>query len=241
MTLPLLIVGGTGLVGSAIVREAQKTNQYHLMSYSRKLPKPSQQQQNVQYFQGNALQLGSVERAVENNPHIVHTVGTLFEQPGPDGTYERINRDTALTVARAAAERFDGKKPRCMIYFSASSAPPKAFLDERYIVAKRQAEADLLDDEFKGRLRIVIFRPAFIYSYHQRQYLLPLALSMIVSSMILKPLSRREVLLADRPLLDQDVAKAVLETLSDDQVEGVCGIERMRALARAWEKRATLK
>ncbi|KAG0174453.1 hypothetical protein DFQ30_004296 [Apophysomyces sp. BC1015] len=189
-------------------------------------------------MQGDALQPESVSIAVRDNPDVVHTIGTLFEQPGKDGTYERLNRDAALTVARAAAERFDGKRPRCMIYFSASSAPPKSMLDERYLAAKRQAEAALMGDEFEGKLRIVLFRPGLIYSYHQRQYMLPFALSLFISSMILKPLTRRQAFIADAPLLDQEVAKAVLETLNNDQVQGICGIDRIRALARAWEKRA---
>jgi hypothetical protein len=80
-----------------------------------------------------------------------------------------------------------------------------------------------------------------IYSYHRRQIVLPFALSFIIGSAILKPLSsyvpKAALYLTDRPLLDSEISHAVFEALEDDSVEGIYEIEGIRMLAKAWEKK----
>lgn len=74
--------------------------------------------------------------------------------------------------------------------------------------------------------------------------MLPLAISLIVGSAILKPLTsyvpQEALYFTDRPLLDSEISHAVFEALEDESVEGVCEIERIRQLAKAWEKKKSL-
>lgn len=74
--------------------------------------------------------------------------------------------------------------------------------------------------------------------------MLPLALSLIIGSAILKPLTSyvptNAMYFTDRPLLDSEIAHAVFEILDDSEVEGICEIDRIRQLAKAWEKKKSL-
>jgi nucleoside-diphosphate-sugar epimerase len=165
-SFPLLIVGGTGLVASAVIREFQKNSQipnyhnHHILALSRSASKQSVE--GVTFVQGNALDPQSLKGPLESNPNVVHTVGTLLDQSkkyGADGSYDRLNRDAAISVADAMAEKYDGIHRRCMVYFSASKAPPSFMLNERYLQAKREAEQALLGQKYKDKLRVVVLRP----------------------------------------------------------------------------------
>ncbi|KAI8643118.1 hypothetical protein BD408DRAFT_482207 [Parasitella parasitica] len=249
MASSLLIVGGTGLMGSAIIRESQKNkilpyyHNHHILALSRTADAKSSKE-GVTFIKGDALDPTSLQVAFETNPNVVHTVGTLLDQSktyGANGTYDRLNRDAAISIAETMASKYDDINRRCLVYFSAANAPPKYLLNERYIQAKREAEEALLGDVFKSKIRVVVLRPGLIYSYHRRQLMLPLALGLIVGSAILKPLTsyvpKEAMYFTDRPLLDSDIAHAVFEALEDDSVEGICEIERIRQLAKAWEKK----
>lgn len=75
--------------------------------------------------------------------------------------------------------------------------------------------------------------------------MLPFALGLIVGSAILKPLTsyvpNNALYFTDRPLLDNEIAHAVFEALEDESVEGICEIDRIRQLAKAWELKNSLK
>lgn len=163
----LLIIGGTGLVGSSIIRETQRNK--HLSSYHNNhilaLSRTANAQKSVpgvSFVQGDALDPKSLQASFDTNPNVVHTVGTLIEQRkyGDNGTYDRLNRDAAINVAETMASKYDGINRRCFIYFSAGNAPPKYLLNERYIQAKREAEQLLLGNkDFRERIRVVVLRP----------------------------------------------------------------------------------
>jgi divalent metal cation (Fe/Co/Zn/Cd) transporter len=70
---------------------------------------------------------------------------------------------------------------------------------------------------------------------------LPFALSFIIGSAILKPLTsyvpEAALYLTDRPLSDTEISHAVFEALENDSVEGIYEIEGIGKLSKAWEKR----
>lgn len=163
----LLIIGGTGLVGSAIIRESQKNQ--HLPSYHNnhiyaisRTAKRYRSVPGVTYVQGDALEPSTLQSSFDSNPNVVHTVGTLIEQSkyGNHGTYDSLNRDAVVNVAKMMVSKYDGINRRCLVYFSAGNAPPSYILNERYIQTKRQAEELLLGNkEFQQKIRVVVLRP----------------------------------------------------------------------------------
>lgn len=73
--------------------------------------------------------------------------------------------------------------------------------------------------------------------------MLPFAFGLILGSAILKPLTSyvpSVAYLADRPIADSEIAHAVFEILDDNEVEGICEIDRIRSLAKQWEKKKSL-
>ncbi|KAI9020111.1 hypothetical protein CLU79DRAFT_233545 [Phycomyces nitens] len=243
MTLPLLIVGGSGFVANSVIRQSRQDRKYHILALSRSAS-PANDKDNVHYVQGNALEPSTLAGPLRDNPDVVCAVGIIKEDPtyGNDGTFERLNRDSAISVARAMARRYDGKDRKCLVFISAANTLPNYVLNRRYYTSKREAEAALLGGEFNDKLRVVVLRPGLIFSYHQRQLILPFALGLIVGASVLKPLSShlpaQALYLSDRPLLDDDVAKAIFESVENKSVEGVYDIDRIRQLAKAWERRA---
>lgn len=165
MASSLLIIGGTGLVGSAIIRESQKNKHlpyynHHIYAISRTADQ-HKSYQGVTYVKGDALVPSTLEPSFETNPNVVHTVGTLieFKKYGKDGTYDRLNRDAAINVAETMATKYDHIKRRCLVYFSAAHPPPSFLIDERYGQMKREAEQVLMSDRFKDKIRVVVLRP----------------------------------------------------------------------------------
>lgn len=95
----------------------------------------------------------------------MYTVGTLLDtsitkgaKAGDQGTYEQMNRDSALAVGRALNE-IGGKR---MVYISGSASPP--FMP-RYLSTKMEAEDALRE---MNQLKTVALRPGFIYSPKDR-------------------------------------------------------------------------
>lgn len=111
--------------------------------------------------------------ALRKSDLVVHTIGTLIDssvlkgkKPGEPGTYEQMNRDTAIRIA----ECLRGSQTK-MVYVSGSAAPP--FL-KRYLTTKQEAENHLLGMHSQKTLNPIILRPGFIYSWEHRWWSVPL-------------------------------------------------------------------
>ena len=81
-------------------------------------------------------------------------------------TYELMNRDSAIVLARQASEA----NVPSFCYISAAAGAP--VLPGRYITTKREAESTIAS-EFP-RMRSVFVRPAFLYD-SSRAFTIPLA------------------------------------------------------------------
>jgi len=65
----------------------------------------------VVWVKGDASNPETFEETLRKSDAVVHTIGTLvdtsitkFSQPGDKGTYEHMNRDTAIAVGSKLAE-----------------------------------------------------------------------------------------------------------------------------------------
>ncbi|KAI8994944.1 hypothetical protein BDB01DRAFT_774701 [Pilobolus umbonatus] len=233
----LLIVGVTGLVGSSLIREAQR---YHLPRPIKALSRsadPSLSRDGISYMKGDALKKDSLGTAFDDNPDVVSAVGILIDHSEDGKGYQRMNRDTAVNMADMMVSKYDGDR-RCLVYFSIANTPPPMLISDQYLQSKREAENVLLSDKYKDKVRVVIMRPGIIYSYSRRMTVLPVALGLIVSHFLFNPirayLPSSTHFMIDRPLTDTDISHAVYKALEDEQVEGVCDVDRIRTLAREW-------
>lgn len=170
----VLIVGGTGFVGNAFLRQALLYGSLKLSSVSRHLPPATSRFDNVTYIQGDSLKPEDFQEAVREADVIIHSVGVLIDshvqgkaEIGGEGSYEQINFETARNLGQLA-NSFDDKKRR-FFYISANVGLPFV---PRYMLAKQAAE------EYLGRLENIdftTFRPGFLYAGQQQKWRNPLA------------------------------------------------------------------
>ncbi|KAF9288728.1 hypothetical protein BGZ88_008065 [Linnemannia elongata] len=141
-------------------------------------------------------------------------------------TYERVNRDTAITVANEAAK----EGIESFAYISAAFAPP--MVPNRYITTKREAETALLTHP--AGFRSIIFRPGFL-STPDRPVTLPLAGLLQVSSAILGDSVRGTIpfaqALSTPPLEMETLARAIVNSLENPEVRGIVDVEGIAELA----------
>lgn len=170
--MKIAVMGGTGYVGRYLLKTGA-ANGIKMVSVSRK-GKSINCPNNplISYFKGDSMQPDTYKDSIRDCDAVIHTIGTLIDssiserrQPGQPGTYEHMNRDTALMVGKTLATlaKEQGVKKR-MIYISGSANPP--FIT-RYLSTKLEAEKLLNQIEDIG---VVSLRPGFIYNYEDRSW-----------------------------------------------------------------------
>ncbi|KAJ2747540.1 hypothetical protein GGI20_000365 [Coemansia sp. BCRC 34301] len=247
----LFVVGGSGFLGQAICRRALAQG-WEVLSLSRHgAPKKTLARDasgnRVKWIQGDALEPESFREHLAGCTAVVHTVGVLMENDykkmvnmgststssrGSATTYERANRDTALSVARTARE-IQGLDT--FVYISASDVLP--LVSSRYISTKREAENELL--AHKERMRPIILRPGFMFS-SDRPVSLPIAAGVSLfntlyhrtpAGCLLKhtPFAKA----ASPPLCREVVAGAITNAIEDSRISGILEIADIERIGSA--------
>jgi hypothetical protein len=176
----------------------------------------------------SATKQGSNLNPLERKP------GQTLQAGEQDGqiTYELMNRDSAITLAREANEA--GAKAFC--YISAAAGAP--ILPGRYISTKREAESTIASAY--PRMRNVFIRPGFLYD-SSRTFTMPLAAvtygGFVANSLTGGNLTWLMGAGGSKPLKADLVAEAVVEALSNDSTKGPVEIKEIEELAtRAWRR-----
>jgi len=147
-------------------------------------------------------------------------------------TYELMNRDSAITLARQA---YEAKVPS-FAYISAAAGAP--ILPARYITTKREAESTIAS-EFP-RMRSVFVRPGFLFD-SSRAFTVPMAAvtygGFLANSLTGGNLTWLMGAGGTKPLKADLVAEAVVEGLADEEIKGPVEVKEIEALAtRAWRR-----
>jgi len=232
----LAIIGGTGYIGLNIAKRAA-TWGISVSAISRKgqpkssFPFPS----NITFVKGSAMSPDEFSDILKESDAVIHTVGTLIDygkKPGDPGSYEQMNRDTAIKIGNKLNE-FNKKQK--IVYISANKGPP---MFERYI--QREAEEYLLG--LKG-IRTTILRPGFVVSAKERLWSVPLKYIVMFGNFnvkmglkIFKDIRVRnflEKLEEDDPIELEDLTIAAIITAFDEKYdEKILLGEEMKNLAR---------
>lgn len=147
-------------------------------------------------------------------------------------TYELINRDSAITLAKEASS----EKVSAFVYISAAGGAP--VLPKRYIETKREAESTIAS-EFPT-MRSIFIRPGFLYD-SSRAITVPLA-AMTGAGAIFNSVTGGIFggvmgAAGTKPLKADLVAEAVIEALSDEATKGPVEIGEIEQLAeKGWRK-----
>lgn len=147
-------------------------------------------------------------------------------------TYEKMNRDSAVNLASEAS----AKGVESFVYVSAAGGAP--VLPARYITTKREAEAAIRDD-YPG-MRSLFVRASFLYD-SSRMFTLPMAaatgLGALFNSVTGGVLSGFLGAGGVKPLKAEDVARAIVEGIEDEQVKGVLEVPAIEDLAtKGWRR-----
>ncbi|KAI1368502.1 NAD(P)-binding protein [Xylaria arbuscula] len=145
-------------------------------------------------------------------------------------TYENMNRDSAIMLAKEAAQ----EDAKAFVYISAAGGAP--VLPARYISTKREAESTIAR-EFPG-MRNIFVRPPFLYD-SSRPITMPMAamtgvgtaFNGITGGLFGNLMGAAGV----KPLKVDVVAEAVVQALHDDAIKGAVEVPELEQLAnKAW-------
>ncbi|TLD31217.1 hypothetical protein PspLS_02148 [Pyricularia sp. CBS 133598] len=147
-------------------------------------------------------------------------------------TYEMMNRDSAITLAREASKANVG----AFAYISAAGNAP--VLPARYLSTKREAESTIAS-EFP-RMRSVFIRAPFLYDT-SRLFTVPMAALTGLGTLFNRTtggvFGSFLGAAAIKPLKAEDVAAAVIEALSEESVRGPIEVPEIEELAnKGWRK-----
>ncbi|CAD8043529.1 unnamed protein product [Paramecium primaurelia] len=170
----ITVIGSSGYVGSNVIKNALQYGA--IVNGVSRSGQPTTQQnwtREVNWIKGDAMKAHEFKDILQKSDIVIHTIGTLIDssvlnnkKPGDQGTYEQMNRDTALNVVKELINtnvKF--------VYVSGSAHPP--FL-KRYLTTKQEVEQHILSLYQQQQLNPIIVRPGFIYSLTQRWWSVPL-------------------------------------------------------------------
>lgn len=147
-------------------------------------------------------------------------------------TYETMNRDSAVDLAREAA----GKKVGTFVYLSAAGGAP--VLPARYLNTKREAEREIAAQfpEMRG----LFIRAPFMYD-SSRMFTVPMAAATgagaLFNSLTGGKLSGFLGAGGVKPLKVEDVARAIVEAIEDGESKGPIEVPQLEELAtKGWRK-----
>jgi nucleoside-diphosphate-sugar epimerase len=255
----LLVLGGSGYLGSRICRAAVEAG-YKVTALSRRggPPKMDPALEQVEWRIGDATEAATLQGLVnEGYDCIVHAIGLLFDSqsglanlntivsgsqslPDANGTYDRITRQTAEDLIDAVLEATPANTQLPLAFISAAEAgwpdvPGGPLMDKivpdflkRYLIAKRVVEGRLTADN-DGKIRPLILRPSLMWDWGK--------LDVLPAIPVFWAASKAGVPFVDRPVQVNTIAKAVVEGLDNDDVQGVIRFEKMDELAarNQWE------
>ena len=161
---PILVVGGNGYLGATICEYAVANGvKLLVMCRTGKQKYAGNLNDLVEFVKGDALKPETYRELLQTVSGVIHSVGTLVDSRTPlkinnkyEGSYEQLNRDSALMVIKTMQEL--GLK----IPFSFISAAKGWFFLPGYIETKREVEAYLANAN--PPVNYSILRPGVMYS-----------------------------------------------------------------------------
>lgn len=153
MSAKILVLGGSGLIGGELCRQAAERG-HVVVGLSRGGAPDSEAPwtERVHWVAADALQPEQWREHLRGCTAVAHCIGIVRERPARGVTFQRVNGDSAILAGReaqaAGVQRF--------VFVSASAKPP--LLGEGYITAKRRAEQELRELD----LTTVVLRPGMV-------------------------------------------------------------------------------
>jgi len=202
----ILVCGGTGFVGSAIVEKIKDHHQVQVLT--RKQPVDKKRLPNVEYVVGNLFDIESLEKAMQGCDVVINAAqfdNAPFENPKKNLTYEKVDAQGTENIVAAA------KKTNIARILYLSGAGVEDGKTEPWFVAKLRAEASVKNSGMKW----TIFRPSWIYGKKDKS--LNRMIPMVKYSPFIFILGKGYRI---QPIYIEDIAQVVAKAVNDPKTEG---------------------
>lgn len=254
--LRVTVFGGTGYVGSAVCeRLVERGHTVTAVTKKGENPRPySKVLSKVNWVEGDATDITTVEKALKNADAAVHAIGLFFDTDSymanvkkiTSGSDDATTRKTAFNVIKSIEKKKSysvgnvvaKKSNRFPLAFV--SAPEAGFPEvtfgkivhgilpgwmSEYLNDDRAVETRLMESNDKrGTIRSAIYRPSVIWDW-TKVYILPVAPLFNLASMVGLPL-------VDKSVRVETLADAIVAGLESDDVEGVQRVKDMEAISQ---------
>lgn len=261
MSKSLVVLGGTGFLGRHICMAGLSAGyNVTSLSSSGKLTNTTglnvSSISQITWKQANVFDPTSYQNAIKSADAVVHSMGTIFDNPDykqyinggaslsnfmnlarlrfqgtnpmkrGNSLFDKLNRDSALTLANNFSKESE-QKDKTFVYISAADWNPLA--ESGYIRSKRQAEDGL---EKIDNLRSVFIRPGFMYDKQDSSSLrgsfgsLASTLGNAADHFGVSCISEK-----NPSLPVQTVANAVIESVADEEIQGVVELSALQKFA----------
>jgi uncharacterized protein YbjT (DUF2867 family) len=215
----IAVTGGRGFLGRAVCRAAAQAG-LDVLSFGRSpCPPAGSLPPNVHCRQADLFDPAAWAPYLDGCTAVVHTVGTLVENPAEGRTYERLIFQAAKVAGDMAVKL---GVPR-FVFVSADG--PRPGTPPSYMDNKRRAEAYLA----KLAFTLVVARPSLIYGADRPE---SLAARQRIERLARLPFVGPR-LVRSRPLSVETVARALVRAALDPSVRGVLQIEDLERLGKA--------
>ena len=200
--MKILVTGGSGFVGSHIVREASARG-HEVVSLARGAQAPSRLER-VTNVGIDLVRPDGLEPALRSVRAVVHAAGVLYERPGQ--SFERSHVGATANLVDACKRAGVGK----LVLLSSLGARTNAATN--YLRTKRQAEKII---EESG-IPFTIFRPSLVFGVGDR--VVSHLVAMVRYSPLIPVVAPQDVRL--QPVWVGDVATAVVGSIADASTNG---------------------
>lgn len=210
----LLVLGGSGFVGSSICKEAVQ-NGWKVTSVSRSgaqnIPTDQEWAKEVNWIGADASDLAAYSEFLGSANAVVHSIAILREARNNSAqSFEHVNRDSALVPAEYIARACPNVSKFVFISVAPNSVP-KFGVNSRYLTNKQAVEEKLLhmDTGPHG----IIMRPGLMYG-EGRMLSFGLAGMTGMSSLMSKWFNPFNMFTSAKPMPVTTLAKAVVQTIN---------------------------
>jgi NADH dehydrogenase len=206
----VLVTGGTGFIGSAIVDALRATGRDHeLQALTRRANRLSPWGDAVRLVSGDVRDPASLRRALDGVDTVIHSVqfpNHPVENPRRGYTYEAIDGQGTVNLAAAAREA----GVRRILYMSGAGVRPGR--SEPWFRAKWTAEEAVRNSDREW----VNFRPSWVYGPHDRSLNRFIQLVRLLPVVPVIGSGKNRV----QPVFVHDVAQAVARAVDEPRATG---------------------
>jgi uncharacterized protein YbjT (DUF2867 family) len=213
----ILVFGGSGFIGSEVCKNAV-LNQLEVISISQMghPPESDDWMEKVTWVQADIFNVKEWNSYLQEAKAVVHCIGIVKEYPEKGVTYDRINGETAIILAKEAAKAGVPK----MCFMSAALKPPR--ISDHYLTAKREAEKVIKS----LNIGYAIFRPGPIYGKRQ-----PMAAwQRTVINLLAKFPLPTDFFKKARPIEVEVVGEALFKAALNPDIEGIFTNDEIRKI-----------